>query len=286
MQGALFVLHTAVRDHMSVARDLSPMSRHVGVWDFVVGLTSWRLWAFLGLQDIRQRYRRSAFGPLWLAAGLGVTILGIGILYSQILKTPADKYVPFLAISLLGWQFISTVILESTSLFQGGAGLITTMKVPYTTFVLRCLVRNLIVMAHCAVPVLIAFIIYKYPVHFAIVYSVLGLLLIVANLYWVSLLLAIVCLRFRDVGQIVIYSVSIMLFITPILWQTSSLSSPRNPTVLYNPIYHLLTIFRAPVYEGVMPWGSVAFALTLLVAGSTLTVVVFLINRRKLVYWL
>ena len=261
------------------------MNRSVGLWDFVAGLKSWRLWAFLGLQDIRQRYRRSAFGPLWLAAGLGVVILGIGILYSQILKTPASQYIPFLAISLLVWNTLSVILTESTGLFQGGSGMITTMKVPYTTFVLRCIVRNLIVAAHCTVPVIIAFIFYHYPVTLMTLWALPGLLIFLANTYWISLLIAIVCLRFRDVAQIVIYAVQIMLFISPILWLPTQVS-PHNPAIVFNPIYHLIAVIRVPIYQGLLPTSSWVFDILMLVVGSIVTAVTFVLNRRKLVYWL
>ena len=261
------------------------MNSSVGVWDFVTGLLSWRLWAFLGLQDIRQRYRRSSFGPLWLAAGLGVTILGIGILYSQILKTPANTYIPFLAISLLTWNTFSVIIVESTSLFQGGAGLITTMKVPYTTFVLRCITRNLIVAAHCSVPVVIAYVFYHYPLKLTALWSIPGLVMLLANTYWMSLLIAIVCLRFRDVAQIVIYAIQIMLFISPILWLPTQVS-PSSPAVLFNPFYHLLAVVRSPIYQGLVPSGSWKFDAVFLVVGSAITATTFILNRRKLVYWL
>ena len=270
---------------MSLAQDRLPATRNIGLWDFVTGLLSWRLWAFLGLHDIRQRYRRSAFGPLWLAAGLGVTILGIGVLYSQILKTPADKYIPFLAVSLLVWTYISTVLIESTSLFQNGSALITTMKVPYTTFVLRCLVRNLIVFAHCATPVIIAYVFYKYKVGFMALWAIPGLVMIVANTYWISLLVGIICLRFRDVQQIVIYTIQIMLFITPILWLPSQVR-PGNPAVAFNPLYHLLDVVRSPIYQGVVPLESWKFDLAFLVGGSGVTAAIFVLNRKKLVYWL
>lgn len=270
---------------MSLAQNRSPVNSSVGIWDFVTGLLSWRLWAFLGLQDIRQRYRRSSFGPLWLAAGLGVTILGIGVLYSQILKVPANTYIPFLAISLLIWNTFSSVLIESTSLFQGGAGMITVMKIPYTTFVLRCITRNLIVAAHCAVPVVIAYVFYRYPLHLAAIWALPGLLMLLANLYWMSLLIAIICLRFRDVAQIVIYTVQIMLFISPILWLPTQIS-PTSPAVLFNPFYHLLSVVRAPIYQGLLPGRSWSFDAVLLVVGTAATATTFILNRRKLVYWL
>ena len=270
---------------MSLAQDRSRVIDNVGVWDFVTGLLSWRLWAFLGLQDIRQRYRRSSFGPLWLAAGLGVTILGIGVLYSQILKTPANTYIPFLAISLLIWNTFSMIVNESTTLFQSGAGMITTMKVPYTTFVLRCITRNLIVAAHCAVPVVIAFVFYHYPLKPVALCALPGVVMLLANTYWMSLLVAIVCLRFRDVAQIVVYAIQIMLFISPILWLPTQVS-PTNPAVLFNPFFHLLAVVREPIYQGVVPIRSWKFDTLMLVLGSGVTAAAFLMNRRKLVYWL
>ncbi|MGA9658702.1 MAG: hypothetical protein WBQ60_06355, partial [Asticcacaulis sp.] len=70
-----------------------------GYVDAIAGLKDWRLWLFLGYQDIRQRYARSVLGPFWLVMGLGITIIGIGFLYSQIMKSDPGTYLPFIAIS-------------------------------------------------------------------------------------------------------------------------------------------------------------------------------------------
>ena len=250
-------------------------------------MLSWRLWAFLGLQDIRQRYRRSAFGPLWLALGLGVTIVGIGLLYSQILKVSAGNFVPFLAISLLTWNLISTVINESTGLFQSGAGLMTSMRMPYSTFSLRCIVRNLIVMVHCAAPAAIAFVYYKYPVGPVALAALPGFLLLIANLYWIALAVGLLCLRYRDVGQIVIYTMQLAVFLTPIIWQPAQIQSGGTRTLLaVNPLYHLVQLIRGPVFDHVVPFASLQFCAIMLVIGGGATVVAFMRARRHMVYWI
>lgn len=257
----------------------------VGLWDLLSGVRTWRLWAFMGLQDIRQRYRRSSFGPLWLALGLGVTILGIGLLYSQILKVSPGNFIPFLSISLLTWNLVATVITESTSLFQSGSGLMTSMRMPYTSFALRCITRNLIVAAHCVAPVVIAFIYYKYPVSPVALTSLLGVLLLVANLYWISLAIGIMCLRYRDIGQIVIYAVQLAMFLTPIIWQPSQVRS-TNLSVAFNPLYHLVELVRAPVFEARFPVASFEFCSLMLAVGGAATVLAFVRLRRVLVYWI
>ena len=255
-----------------------------GVWDIVSGLRSWRLWAFLGLQDIRQRYRRSSFGPLWLALGLGVTILGIGLLYSQILKVSPGNFIPFLAISLLVWGLISAVISESTTLFQSGSGLMTSMRMPYTTFALRSITRNLIVAAHCVAPVVIAFIYYKYAVTPVALLAIPNLILLLVNLYWISLAIGICCLRYRDIGQIVLYVMQLAMFLTPIIWQPAQLRS--GMALQYNPLYHMVELIRGPIFESRVPLASMEFCALMVVVGGAATLFAFVRVRRQMVYWI
>lgn len=258
----------------------------MAAWDFVQGFLNWRLWAFLGLQDIKQRYRRSSFGPLWLMLGLGVTILGIGILYSRILKVASGDFIPYLAISLLVWNFISTVVNESVTIFLVGAGLMTSTRVPYTSFVLRGLMRNLIVAAHCVVPVIVAFIYYRHPVNVPVaLLAIPGLLLLLLNLYWVSLCIGIICLRFRDMGQIVIYGTQLALFITPIIWMPKQVD-PNNLILKLNPLNHLINLVRSPLFDGVVPIESYGWALGLLAVGGACTALVMVYFRRFLVFWI
>lgn len=263
----------------------APSAEKAGAWDLVAGFLSWRLWAFLGLQDIRQRYRRSAFGPLWLALGLGITIIGIGLLYAQILKVSAGNFIPFLAISLLIWNLITAVINESTALFQSGAGLMTSMRMPYSTFALRCIVRNLIVMIHCVVPAAIAFVYYKYPVTLTALAALPGFVLLLANLYWISLAVGLLCLRYRDVAQIVIYAMQLAVFLTPIIWQPTSIKSGSS-LLAVNPLYHLVQLVRGPVFNHVVSLDSFEFCSVMLVVGGGATVVAFMRARRYMVYWI
>jgi lipopolysaccharide transport system permease protein len=263
----------------------TPGSLEETIWDFTNGFRSWRLWLYFGALDVRQRYRRSAFGPFWLALGLGVTVFGIGILYSQILKVSPGTFVPFLGISLLFWQYISTSLTESTSLFQSSAQIITSMRVPYTSIASRMLLRNLIVFVHCIPPVVIAFLVYRYPVHFIAFAALPGLILLTVNLYWMSLLSAMVSLRYRDVGQVIIYGLQLAIFVTPIIWQPNRTSV--NPAFIkFNPLYHMIQIVRAPVFDAVFPRESFVFCLIMAFFGLVSVFFAFWKMRRHLVHWL
>ena len=259
--------------------------RNDGAWDITAGLLSWRLWAFFGLQDIRQRYRRSLLGPIWLALGLGVTIFGIGFLYSQILKTPTGTFVPFIAISLLLWNMMATIMGESTTILINGAGVISSLRVPYTTFSLRCVVRNLIVAAHGLIVVILAFLFYQYPVSVVALVAIPGFLLLVVNLYWISVCISVACLRYRDVGQIINYLIQFALFVTPIIWMPSQVR-PFSPFLQFNPLYHLINIVRGPVYGGVFPADSYFIVSLMTVFGLGFTTFLFIRVRKHIIFWI
>lgn len=257
----------------------------VARWDIVEGFRSWRLWAYMGLVDIRQRYRRSMVGPIWLVLGLGVTVLGIGLLYSTILHTDPHFYIPFISISLLIWNFISTCLGESTGVLPSYSSIILSGRVPYSSFILRIIVRNLIVAAHCIVVVVIAFAFYGKAVSILALGAVPGVLLLVANLYWMMLAIAMVSARYRDVAQIVNYLIQIIFFLTPVIWQPSQIG-PRATLKQINPFYHLLEAIRAPVFDGHIPLASLIYSSVMLVIGLTVTLLLFVRFRRNVVHWI
>ena len=54
--------------------------------DISAAVKRYPLVGMLGWQDIKQRYRRSAFGPFWLTISMGVMIGTIGIVFGNIFK--------------------------------------------------------------------------------------------------------------------------------------------------------------------------------------------------------
>ena len=52
------------------------MEQHLSLaWgDFAASLGNWRMWLLLGINDIRQRYRRSRLGQFWIALAMATTI--------------------------------------------------------------------------------------------------------------------------------------------------------------------------------------------------------------------
>lgn len=111
-----------------------------------------------------------------------------------------------------------------------------------------------------------------------------GLAILVFNGIWVSLLLGLLCARFRDIFQIIISFLQVMFFITPIIWLPDHKPALHLFLVL-NPFYHFLHIVRAPLL-GQMPdlisWMAV-IGITIL--GWGVTLICFHNYRKRVPYW-
>src|SRR5271155_1547408 len=107
--------------------------------DIVAATRRYPLIGMLGWQDVRQRYRRSVLGPLWLTISMGVMIGTIGIVFSQILKAPLTEFLPFLAIGIVMWGFISSLINDGCLGFIAAEGILKQLPIPFFTHIMRLL---------------------------------------------------------------------------------------------------------------------------------------------------
>ena len=94
------------------------------VADLRQGLSQRELWLSLGWQDIKQRYRRSTLGPLWITIATGVMAVALGLLYSILFQIPLAEFLPHVTVGLIMWGFISGCIKEGSEVFIANEGLI------------------------------------------------------------------------------------------------------------------------------------------------------------------
>lgn len=253
--------------------------------DLRVGIGNWRLWSLMGLQDIRQRYRGSALGPIWMVGNMVVIVIGLGFLYSNVFKTSASEYFLFLAASITVWNFIALVITEACYAFLASSGILKQMKVPLSTFVARVLWRNVIVMAHSLVVYLCVAVYFNALLHVETLYFLVGFPLLMVNLGWIALAVAMLAARFRDMLQVVTYVLQFMVFFTPVYWMPRVINL-KSPFLTYNPLYHLLEVVRQPLLGHAPSSETLLVTFGLAVLGWAITLVVFARQRRDVIFWI
>jgi ABC-type polysaccharide/polyol phosphate export permease len=93
-----------------LAKDIPSGRLSLAVADFAGAVALWPLWVRLGWHDILFRYRRSLLGPFWLTANTAITVIALGLVYSEVLRMPISELMPYVCIGLLIWNFISAIL--------------------------------------------------------------------------------------------------------------------------------------------------------------------------------
>lgn len=258
----------------------------LAVKDVFIGLKSYKFWTFMGVSEIRRRYRRTVIGPFWTTLSLGVFIGCMGYLLSALWHNDPVEFLPYFCSGYISWILIQTTIMESCATFTSSESYIRQVSLPYTNYACLIAWRNIIVFFHHLVILALVLWYAGVGVNFNTLLLIPGLTLFFITATWVAILLGMVCARFRDVQQVINSLLQLAMFVTPVMWKPNQLGAKGMLVSSINPLYHFISIIRLPLIgeaPSLLNW-SVAFGVT--VVGAILTLMFFSKNYRKLVFWL
>lgn len=253
----------------------------------------WRqrsLWGYLGWQDIKQRYRRSVLGPLWISISMGVIATGLGILYSALFQQELEQFLPYVATGLLIWNFVSGCILEGSEVFIANEGLIKFLPAPLSLHVYRLVWRQALFLLHNMVIWLVLIIIFPRPLGMSLVLALPALAILLVNGGWIAIVAGIIATRFRDIPPIINSMTQLLFYVTPIVWDYGRMA--QNPAIHQriqlaelNPIMHFVEILREPMLGEQIVWRHWYVAGAITVAGWTVAMVIMRNYRSRVSYW-
>ena len=254
-------------------------------WDLIQGIVLWELWTRLSFKEVKRRYKRTALGPAWMTISLLIFATIMGAVWAGLWHQKFTVFLPFLLSGLIPWTLISSVIGESTGAFLGGEGLMKNQQFPYAILINNLVARNLVVFAHNLIGFIIVGIFCEVSFSLASFMILPGLILVGVNCAWISLLVAILCLRYRDFQQIVASLIQIIVFVTPIFWYADQLQGTRALLVNANIFNHLVEVIRRPMLGQYASMLSYEFCIVSALTGWMFTYYLFTSKRHRLPYW-
>ncbi len=244
------------------------------------------LWAFRELmltiaeRDLRVRYKQAVLGIAWAVIAPVVMMVAFTLLFNRFAKinTGGAPYALFSYLGLLPWTFFSSAV--ST----GGLSLVTNNELLNKLYCPRE-VFPIAGIADSAVDALIAtgvlailFPITGFAPKVESLYLPLFLIVMMMFTVGVTLAVAAVVVYARDLRLVLPLAIQIGLFVTPVVYATSSISSSKSFLYLFsaiNPLVPVIDGMRATVLHGTAPnWTSfgigAACSLIYLLGGFTL----------------
>jgi len=265
-RGALFQLQMALRD-------LRNSFQRMGL--------AWSL----ATHDVGSRYRGSVLGPFWITLSMGLMVLGIGFLYASLFNLPLHDFLPYVAIGIVFFGVMTGAINEGCETFVLASGMLSQTSLPMFTFVWRTMFRNLINLAHHLVIVVAMLIFYGYWKTANVPLALIGVVLMLLNASWISMLAGIASARYRDIPQIVVSVMQFAIFMTPVFWLPDRFGKHQVFLDL-NPFYHLLQAVRAPLLGQPVLHNTYAVLVSMAVVGWVATFLIFARTRRRIVHYL
>ncbi|MFC4854673.1 ABC transporter permease [Actinophytocola glycyrrhizae] len=278
--------------------------------DIVEGFKQRELWGHLGWQDIKQRYRRSVIGPLWITLSMAITAIGLGLLYSQLFDARIATFLPYITVGFIVWQFILGCLTEGTDTFIRNEGLIKHLPAPLTVYALRTVWRLTIMFAHNLLVYVVILAVFwgaltttgytiteggapQPGIGPGILLAIPAFVLLAINGGWVAILFGIISTRYRDIPPVITSLVNLLFFMTPIVWTTDILTSRFDNgggqwKVLIaelNPLYHYVQLLRAPLIGNEQSWHHWVVVLGFTVVGWSLAFVAMRNYRSRVSYW-
>lgn len=245
-----------------------------------------RAWLILANQDITLKYRRSSLGPLWITLSMMISIYSMAFLYAKLFKTAIAIYLPFLASGLIGWAFLSTLILESSNAFIDSERYIKNQENFMSIFMMRLIVRNIIIFFHNLLAFVPIIFICHVPIGYHTLFLLPGLLIVTLNILFWGSLFATFGTRYRDFSQILASIIQVVFFLTPIMWRPESLSLSHQWIFLYNPFNQFLNLLRAPLLNESISYYTCLVVSIFSIIGFLLYALFMGKYKSRIVFWL
>jgi ABC-2 type transport system permease protein len=270
------------------AAGAAPRSWQRAFGDLAQGLQQRPLWGYLGWQDIKQRYRRSVLGPLWISISMGVIATAMGLLYGVLFGQPIQTFLPYVATGLLIWNFVSGCILEGSEVFIANEGLIKFLPAPLSLHVYRLVWRQTLFFLHNMVIWGLLIVIFPQPLGWSLLLAVPAFAVLVLNGAWIAIVSGIIATRFRDIPPIIASVTQLLFFMTPIVWSYEILKenlAERARLAELNPVMHFVEILRQPLLGDAIVWRHWYVVAAITVAGWAAALVCLRNYRARVAYW-
>lgn len=217
-------------------------------------------------RNLTVRYKRSTIGLFWTMLNPIIMTAVYTVVFSTIFRFGTKDFVIYFLSAFLVWNFFAQSTSDASQCILGAGSLIKKIYIPKTLLVLSTVISNLVNMAFAMIPLIGLLLITGKGINLELLYLIPGLFLVTFFALGISFLLAALTVFFHDVGEVYRVLLSPWMFLTPIMYPMEIIPSQYSNLFKLNPMFHLIELFRIPIYESSAPDMTTLF-LSALIAG-------------------
>ncbi|WP_312635392.1 ABC transporter permease [Oscillibacter sp.] len=204
-------------------------------------------------KDIKTKYRRSMLGYLWSVLNPLMMMMILTVVFSTIFRNDIPNFPVYFLTGQLIFNAFSEATNTAMSSVISNSALIK--KVYFPKYILPVSKSGSafvnFVLSLMALVVVLA--LTKTRITWAILLLPLPLLYLLLISTGVGLFLSALAVRFRDVVHLYSVVLTALMYLTPIFYPITILPDAARQIVSFNPIFHILEMFRCMVMYGTVP---------------------------------
>lgn len=226
-------------------------------------------------RDFKNTYKQTILGPLWIIINPFLSTFVFTVIFGMIANISTDgmpQFLFYMSGNIL-WSFFSSCLNKSSSTFLGNSRIFSKVYFPRLVMPLAGIIYNSINFLIQFVMFVLLIIIYLFTgsnVHPNICILLLPVLMLMTALLGTGcgLIISSVTTKYRDLGVLVSFGVTLWMYITPVVYPASQVPEAYRWLALLNPAAPLIETFRyAFLGSGTFPWQYllISFAVTIIV---------------------
>jgi lipopolysaccharide transport system permease protein len=262
------------QEHLVIESNQSPSYGWRELWRYR------ELLFFFAWRDLKIRYTQSLLGVSWAILNPLLSTAIYSLFLGKVVKIPSEgvPYPIFSFSSILIWNLFATSLSRSTNSIVNNAHIIGKVFFPRLLIPLASVVVCLADYFLACTTLLILFPLYGILPDWTCFFTMMAITLGVAiQGLGLSLWLAPLNVRFRDISQILPFLIQLGMFATPVLYPLSQIPQGWKWLVWWNPMVGYVEGFRSAFFA--TPFPETLFGYSMLVSASVVIVGVMIFKH-------
>lgn len=202
-------------------------------------------------RDFKNTYKQTVLGPLWVVIKPFLSTTVFTVIFGMVANISTDgmpQFIFYMSGNIL-WSFFSSCLNNSSSVFLGNARIFSKVYFPRLAMPVVNIIYNLInffIQFAMFIILIVIYMLFGANIHpNAIIWLTPALLFMAAALgMGCGLIVSSVTTKYRDLGVLVSFAVTLWMYITPVVWPVSQVVEKWRWIALLNPVAPIIETFR------------------------------------------
>ena len=195
-------------------------------------------------RDIKIKYRRSVLGVLWTLLNPLLMMIVLSVVFSNLFKFDVENFPLFILSGQVIFNFFSESTTNAMGAIVGNASLIRKIYVPKYLFVISRIFSSFINLMASFTALILVMVATRAELHWTVILVPIPLVLLAIFSMGIGLILSAITVKFRDIMYLYSVFMTVLMYLTPIIYPMSILPAWLTPIVKLNPITNILLMFR------------------------------------------